>query len=105
MYTNGTATVSTSPFDFLIRNKFINAQIFNLFQVFDHAHCVSGSVSLIQLLHPRARELTAFVTEFRFAGLYLFTVFNPAFYTRSSFTNINPITAWTLFLITKISLA
>lgn len=52
----------------------------NVFEIFDHAHAVFGSVAFIELLEPGAGKLFTADAELRFAALYSFAGFYMTYY-------------------------
>ena len=61
--TNRTGTVGTGPSQFFIPYEFSNTKIPDLSKVFNHAHVVLGSVSLVQMFEIVAGEISTFVTK------------------------------------------
>ena len=56
-------TIRASPLLPLFFKEFIDAFVSDVFQVFNHAHVVFGSVTLIESFKSAAGEILAFITE------------------------------------------
>ena len=56
-------TIRASPLFLFFLKEFINTFVSDVFQVFNHAHMVFGSVTLIECFEPAAGEILAFITE------------------------------------------
>jgi hypothetical protein len=75
MDTNYPTTFRANPFHFLIPNETPDPNFIYHFEIFDHAHSILCSVSLIQLFQPGAGEtITTIETIFGFAFGGLFAV-------------------------------
>lgn len=90
----------TFPSYFFIRNKFSYPIFLNIDKVLNHAHPISGSVSLIQLLHPFTWELVARETESR--RFQIHTLSNSAL-RMMSLVRILIITPWTSVLLSLMA--
>jgi len=56
-------TIRALPLLLFFFKEFINTFVSDVFQVFNHAHMVFGSVTLIECFKPAAGEVLAFITE------------------------------------------
>jgi hypothetical protein len=74
VHTDDTTALKARPSLLLIVNESIQADTFDIFEVFYHAHCIFGSVSFIQLFQPFAGELITFKAKLGLVFLNYFTV-------------------------------
>lgn len=75
MHTNHFTTFRTNPFYLFISSELPDSNLVDHFEIFDHAHSIFGSVSLIQLPQPGAREsVTVIRAKSCFSFGYLFAV-------------------------------
>jgi hypothetical protein len=80
MNTYHITTFRTGPFQFLVMNKFSNPKTVYHIKIFNHAHPIPGSVTLIQILQPGAGvSVTRFRTIPGIASGKLFTVSDDTF--------------------------
>ncbi len=82
-------------------NKFANSKILDIFQIFNHAHVVSGAVSFIQMLQVGTGEIIALIAEFSVAVFEISAGFNLTLYAGNRFVAVNP-AAGAMILLTQI---
>lgn len=73
MNTNHFTTFGTNPFCFFIPNEMSNPKFIYHFEIFDHAHSILYSISLIQLFQPGAGKTTTTIgtiLDFVFGNLF-----------------------------------
>jgi hypothetical protein len=68
-----TAFRAAPPF-FFVSNEMPYAEFSNVLEIADHAHAILGSISLIQMVQPDAREAVTTETVLDFRVNYLLTV-------------------------------
>ncbi len=66
MATDYSITFGTLPFFLFPCQKFFNTFLFDVLQVFNHAHPIEGLVSLIKMLQLGAWKIFAFIAVFDF---------------------------------------
>ena len=76
MNTDRTSTLGTTPSYVFIPQKFSNTEIPNISKIFDHAHIVSSSVSLIQMFQIVAGKIVTSKTKLCLSLLKNFAVFD-----------------------------
>jgi hypothetical protein len=77
----------------------------DVLQIFEHAHVVSGPVSLIQLLHADTGKLLTLKAKSRFHVLEVFTIFDPAMDAVVRLTCVDVPAAGTFVFFSQISQA
>jgi len=79
MNTNNFTAFRTNPFLFFIPNEMSNTKFIYHFEIFDHAHSILGSVTLIQLFQPgTGKTITTIGAILDFVFGNNFALFNPA---------------------------
>jgi hypothetical protein len=63
-----------SPLFFFVSNEMPYAEFSNVLEIADHAHAILGSISLIQMAQPGAREAVTTKAVLDFRVHYLLTV-------------------------------
>jgi len=89
MYTNNASAFGTSPSHLFISNKSSYSKFSYVLKIFNHAHTVSGSISLVQMFQIDTRKLVTLKTIFRFVLLKSHTVFYLASSNGDRFSDVN----------------
>jgi hypothetical protein len=91
--TDRAAAFRAGPSDLFICDKLSDPQFFNIFEIFDHAHGIFGSIPLIQMLQTGAWELFTLKAKSRFHVLKVFAIFDFAPNARDGFIDVISSTA------------
>lgn len=63
-----------SPFFSFVSNELPDAELFDVLKIFDHAHAILGSISLIQIVQPGTGEAVTTVAVIDFSFIHLLAV-------------------------------
>jgi hypothetical protein len=63
-----------APLFLFVSNEMPYAEFSNAFEIVDHAHAILGSISLIQIVQPNAREAVTAKAVLDFSVHYLLTI-------------------------------
>jgi hypothetical protein len=74
MNTEDLTAIRASPPFFFVSDEMPYAEFSNALEVIDHAHSVLGSIALIQMVQPNAREAVTAKAVLDFGVHYLLTV-------------------------------
>ncbi len=97
-----TAFRAFPPF-FFISEEMHYAEFSNVLKVFDHAHAILGSIPVIQIFQPGAREAVATEAILGFGVYHLLAVLDPARDANFRFEAVIAKAAWAWFLIPRVS--
>ena len=99
MNTEYLTTFWASPPFFFGSYEMPYAEFSNVLKIADHAHAILGSIPLIQMVQPDAREAVTTKAILDFGVCYLLTVLDFAFDARFRFEAVVAPAAWAWFLI------
>jgi len=78
MNTEQPAALGTGPLLFFVLNELSDADLLYAHEIVNHAHPILGSITLIQVIQPVAREAITVEAELDFPRYHLFTVLDSA---------------------------
>ena len=99
-----TAFRAAPPF-FFVSDEMPYAEFSNVLEIANHAHAILGSIPLIQMVQPDAREAVATEAVLDFSVHYLITVFNSTYDAGFRFEAVITSAAVAWFLISCICAA
>jgi hypothetical protein len=79
-----------------------NTEFFNVFQIFNHAHAILGSVPFIQVVQPGARKAITAEAVLGFRVQYLLAVLDSTCYTGFNFETIVASASEACFVISGV---
>ena len=100
--TKNLTAFGASPLFFFVSNEMHYAEFLDVLKIFDHAHAVLGSISVIQTLQPGTREAITAEAILGFRVHYLLTVLYPAQDANFRFEAVVAKAAWAWFLISCV---
>lgn len=96
------AAFRAGPPDLFAGNKLSDPKLSDIFEILEHAHAVTGPVSLIQVLQTRAGKLLTRKAKPWFSILERFAILNPAFHAVARFIDVVPAAAGTFLFVPQI---
>jgi hypothetical protein len=92
-------TFRTAPPFFFVSDEMPYPEFSNVLEIADHAHAILGSIPLIQMVQPGAREAITIKAVLDFGLRHLLTVLDPAFNANFRFEAVVASATWAWFLI------
>ena len=99
------ATLGTGPPFLFVSNEMHYAELPDVLEIVKHTHAILGSVPLIQMIQPDAREAVTTEAILDFRVHYLLTVLDSTYYARFRFEAVVASATGAWFLISCVCAA